>query len=189
MVPDRVVARPRPIELITGEALACRTDLGRSELVEGRIVMLSPTRLRHGTTENLFGEVLRRFVREQNAGVVAVGEVGIYTRRDPDTVRGADVLFMSNGRLARLGEAAYLDVAPELVVEVLSPDDLWSRVRKKLREYFDIGVQLVWVADPEDRTVHVFRSPTEVQVLAEGDVLTGGDVLPGFSAPVATLFA
>ena len=175
--------------LVTGEALAAMGDIGRSELVEGKIIMLSPTGWPHGKSERRFGHALGSFVDEHHLGEVLVGEVGIYTRRDPDTVRGADVIFISNERLAQLTSAGFLDVAPELIVEIMSPDDRWSEVKQKIREYFSIGALLVWVADPSDKTVSVYRSLTEVRVLAESDLLGGEEVLPGFSVSVASLFA
>lgn len=117
------------------------------------------------------------------------------TARNPDTVRGADVAFISNQRLAQVQSQSYLDVAPKLIVGVLSPDDTglsqgesWSEVNEKLDEYFAVGVQVVWVADPGRRQFHVYQSPTELERLTEEDTLTGDPVLPGFSIPVAELF-
>jgi Uma2 family endonuclease len=114
--------------------------------------------------------------------------VGIYTRRNPDTVRGADALFISKERAANIKSKGYLDVAPDLVVEVLSPDDRWNEVNQKLREYFEIGVRLVWVADPTERVVYAYRSLTDVRQFAEKDQLPGDDVLAGFSVAVGNLF-
>ncbi len=175
-------------ELVTGEELLAMGNTGRCELVEGRIVMLSPTGSRHGSVEGNFYDALRSFVRPHHLGLVKVGEVGIYTHRRPDTVRGADVLYISKERAAELSGAAYLDVAPDLVVEVLSPDDRWNNIIQKLREYFAIGVRMVWVADPDSRRVSVYRSPTDVGEFTAGDSLSGDDVLPGFSVSVASLF-
>lgn len=175
--------------LVTGEALAEMGDIGRCELVEGVIVVKSPTGWLHGGVEQRFGQTLGAFVDYHQLGRVLVGEVGIYTRRNPDTVRGADVIYISKARLAQVKSSSYLDVAPELVIEVLSPDDRWSEVKQKLREYFAIGVVLVWVADPSDKTVSVYRSLTDVRILGESDLLSGEEVLPGFSIPVASLFA
>ncbi len=189
---DVVALERRPIAaptLITGEELARIGDIGRCELVEGRIVVLTPTGWLHGDYEWRFGHALGGFVAEHRLGRVLVGEVGIYTRRDPDTVRGADVVFISHERLAQLKSANFLDVAPELIVEILSPEDRWSEVKQKLREYFSIGVVMVWVADPSDKTVSVYRSLTDVRILGESDLLTGEEVLPGFSTSVAPLFA
>lgn len=175
--------------LVTGEALAEMGNIGRSELVEGKIIMRSPTSWRHGNYESRFDRILGGFVEEHQLGKVLVGEVGLYTRRDPDTIRGADVLFISTDRLAQVKSASFLDVAPELIVEVMSPDDRWSEVKQKLKEYFSIGVILVWVADPSDKTVSVYRSLTDVRLLTESDTLDGEEILPDFKVSVASLFA
>jgi Uma2 family endonuclease len=175
-------------KLVTGEELAVMGDIGRCELVEGKIAMKSPTGSRHGSVEHNFVYVLTSFVQPRKLGLVKVGEVGIYTHRNPDTVRGADVLFVSNERAAKLGTSAFLDVAPDLVVEVMSPDDRWSEMMQKLREYFEIGVRLAWVADPSSRIVYAYRSVTNVRQFGENDSLSGDDVLPGFSAAVKDLF-
>lgn len=174
--------------LLTGEALAEMGDIGRCELVEGRLIKMRPTGWRHGSHESNFDRLLAAFVNENNLGKVLVSEVGLYTRRNPDTVRGADVIFISNERLAQVKSASFLDVAPELIVEVMSPDDRWTEVKQKLKEYFSIGVNAVWVADPSDKTVSVYRSLTEVNIFSEDDSLTGDDILPGFSVSVASLF-
>jgi Uma2 family endonuclease len=75
------------------------------------------------------------------------------------------------------------------IVEVVSPGDSWSQITQKLEEYFAIGVNLVWVADPSRQRVHVYRSLSEVDILTTADELKGGEVLPGFLIPVAELFA
>lgn len=175
--------------LVTGEELLAMGDVGPCELVEGRIVWMSPTGFEHGDYEGNFYERLKAFVRQHRLGKVVVGEVGIYTQRNPDTVRAADVAFISNERYAqRKQKRGFLDVAPDLVVEIMSPEDRWSEVNQKLREYFAIGVRLVWVADPASRTVYAHRSTTDVREFTEADTLPGDDVVPGFSAAVAGLF-
>ena len=175
-------------DLMTGEELEKMPNLGRCELVEGRVVTMSPTGDVHGGCEVNFGRVLSAFVLQRGLGKVRVGEVGVYTHRDPDSVRGADVLFISNERYAQKKSRSFLDVAPDLIVEVLSPEDRWSEVTQKLREYFSIGVRLIWVADPESRTVYAYRSMTDIREFAVNDELPGDDVLPGFSVKVAELF-
>jgi Uma2 family endonuclease len=105
-------------------------------------------------------------------------------------VRAADVLFISNERYARWSNVrGFLDVAPDLIVEILCPTDRSLDTMQKLREYFAIGVRLVWVADPEARIVYAYRSLTNVTEFRNTDQLTAEDVLPGFSVPVAELFA
>ncbi len=175
--------------LLSGDELAAMGDIGPSELVEGRVVRMSPTMPRHGKVEYRMAAALGRAVEESKSGEVQVGEVGIYTHRNPDTVRGADVLFISQGRLAQATPGKFLDVAPEIVVEILSPDDRWSEVRKKLREYFEIGVLVVLVVDAEGQTIIAYRSPIDLHEYSGDDVLMLEDLLPGFRLRVADLFA
>ncbi|NJN92852.1 MAG: Uma2 family endonuclease [Anaerolineales bacterium] len=174
---------------ITGEMLSKLGNIGPAELVKGEIVYMSPTGHPHGYIEINIGGILREFVRKHKLGRVIGGEVGIYTQRNPDTVRAADVAFISRGRLAQVRSQSYLDIAPELVVEVLSPDDAWSEVMEKLEEYFVVGTLSVWIADPKREQIYVYHSLTEVQRFSSGEVLADEKVLPGFSVPVAELFA
>ncbi len=186
-----LLERTHPIpktKRITGEEYARLGLPGWHELVEGRIVKMSPTGTEHGGYEGNFHFALRVYLEVHPIGKALVGEVGIYTHRKPDTVRGADVLYISNERYAAKKSRSFLDVAPELVVEVLSPDDSWVDVTEKLREYFAIGVKLVWVADPKARVVYAYRSLTHIQEHLEGETLTAEDILPGFAVSVSALF-
>ena len=176
-------------KLLSGEDLLDMPDLGSCELVRGTIVHAQPSGFLHGKVAGRFFRALDSFVAPRKLGEVVVGEVGIYTERGPDTVRGADVAYISNERLACVKDVRrFLEVAPELIVEVVSAKQSWKKVRMKLEEYFACGVKIVWVADSRRRTVHVHSSPEAVRVLDEGDHLTGGAVLPGFRVPVAELF-
>jgi Uma2 family endonuclease len=175
-------------KLITGAELERMGDIGPCELVEGRIVSMSPTSHQHGEVETNFAAALHTYTRTHKVGKVQSGEVGIYTERNPDTVRGVDVLFISNERFAQQKSPGFLEIAPDLVVEVLSPGNSWSEIMQKLREYLAIGVRLVWIADPETRHVYAYRALTDMREFAENDDLPGDDVLPGFSVPVARLF-
>lgn len=186
MVGARGVAQDR---LITGEELLQMGDIGPCELIDGRIVPMTPTGDEHGRIEGNVFRALDEFARSRHLGKVLVGEVGIFTQRNPDRVRGADVLFISNERYSRRSSASgYLEVAPELVVEILSPSDRALDTMQKLREYFAIGVKVVWVVDSEARRVYVYRSVTDVREFQEADRLPGDDVLPEFDVSVASLF-
>src|SRR5262245_20601726 len=88
--------------LITGEELLRRGDVGPCELIDGRIVPISPTAGRHGIIESRLGSALSFLVEQQNLGWVLTGEVGIYIRRNPDRVRGADIVFLSRERWPRV---------------------------------------------------------------------------------------
>ena len=174
---------------VTGDELMRMPGLDPCELVAGRVVPMTPTNPTHGRIEANVAAALKHFVRSQNLGVVMAGEVGIFTARNPDTVRAADVLFLSHERDARRKPPqGFLDVAPELTVEILSPTDRPDQVRRKVGEYLAAGVCQVWLIDPASRTVQVHRDRGEPQSLAPGAVLTGGDVLPGFELPVDDIF-
>jgi Uma2 family endonuclease len=175
-------------KLITGKELLAMGDIGPCELVEGRIVSMSPTKLRHGRLEYRLARMLGEFVEVNDLGEIFVGEVGIYVQRNPDTVRAADVPFISHERLAKATPDDFLDVAPELVIEIMSPSDRWSEVRRKLREYLAVGVTVVLVVEPDERIISAFRSLTDVQEFTAEDVLIVEDVLPGFQLPLADLF-
>ncbi len=178
------IARP-----ITGDDLLAMGDIGRTELIDGRIVYMTPTGGEHAALEIRLGAALDAWVRPRGLGWVLVGEVGIYTRRNPDRVRGADVAFISKARRPGGPGKAFLDTAPELVVEIMSPDDRWQDVRQKIEEYFAIGVDHVWVVEPDNRVVLVYESPTEARRLGDHDTLTGEGALAGFALPIAAIFA
>jgi Uma2 family endonuclease len=174
--------------LMTGEELLHRPDLNPCELVNGRVVPTMPTGAEHGDVEAELAMRLRAYGKETQRGRAVGGEVGIYIRRNPDTVRAADVVFISRERDLRPRAKGYFEVAPELVVEVLSPDDRMSRMREKLRDYFSAGVEVVWVVDPASRRVLVHRSLTNVTSFDQQQTLTDDELLPGFSVRVSELF-
>src|SRR5439155_15960815 len=108
---------------------------------------------------------------------------------DPMRVRRPDVSAIRFGRLPRnqLYEG-HVRIAPDVAVEVVSPNDLFSDVERKVQEYLEAGVQLVWVVNPEIRIVAVHRADGSIAKLHEKDELTGENVLPGFRCPVGDLF-
>ena len=109
----------------------------------------------------------------------------------PGLVRVPDVAFASWARFpeGRVPTAPIPSLAPDLAIEVLSDSNTPREMRRKRGEYFTSGVRLVWLVDPEPRTVSVYTAPEEVSELGEDDTLDGGDVLPGFSLPLRDLFA
>jgi len=174
-------------ELLTGEELQALGDIGPCELIEGEIRRMLPADYCHGLIEIEIAAELKRWAQAQNPppGRVLGGEVGIYTRRDPNTVRGADVVYISNERLERVRSKSFLDVAPELVVEILSADDRWSEVMAKIGEYLDCGVDQVWIVDPDKVQISVYRSLAAVERFDAQATFMAGDLLPGFEIPVA----
>ena len=176
-------------KLITGEELLAMGDLGPCELIDGRIVEMTLAGGERGYIELNLASELRTFVRQHSLGWVMTGEVGIYTRRNPDRVRGADVVFISKEQLAARPGRGFLEVASELVVEIISPNDRWSDIHEKIEEYFAIGVQRIWIVEPKSRVVRVYQSPTQAQKLGQQDVLRGEGTLSEFTLTVETIFA
>ena len=174
--------------LMTGEELALHPELEPCELVNGRVVPIAFAEPIHGTIEFRLGAKLVAYAKETGRGVAMGGEVGLYTRRDPDTVRGADALFISHERYRRQGPGAFLHVAPELVVEILSPEDWPGELTTKIREYLAIGVDRVWLVDRRRRQVRIYRSPEQVETLEIGDTLRDDEILPGFALALSELF-
>ena len=176
--------------LITAEQFAQRPDSGYpEELVRGRIVPLPMPKPRHGYICNKAGRIFGNFVEEHRRGWVLNNDTGVITERDPDTVRGADVVYYSYDRLppGELPES-YAEVAPELVVEVRSPGDRWPQVLAKVAEYLEAGVLVVLVLDHKRLSAHVFDAEGTHRMLGPDDELTFPNLLPGFRVIVRQFF-
>ena len=175
--------------LITGDELARMPDHDLSELIDGRIVPMSPTNPEHGRIEANIAAAIRGFVSAQNLGIVMTGEVGIFTRWNPDRVRGADVIFISHAQYDRRTKTrGFLDVAPELVVEILSPENAHIDMRQKVAEYLAIGVRMVLVADPIGQTITAHSSGGVGRRYTENEAVPCEAAVPGFALPVAGAF-
>lgn len=179
-------------QLLTAEeffALPDPKDGSKRELVRGKVVTMPSPGFEHGEIQSNIAFALKLFLKEHPLGRVAT-ESGAVLERKPDTVRGPDVSYYSKERLP-LGQrvVAYPTEVPDLVVEVLSPSNSMKQLKAKAKEYLFAGVRLVWIVDPEDRTVTIITEPLESRTLEADATLDGGDVLPGFTCKVADLFA
>ncbi len=174
--------------LITGEQLLAMGDIGPCELIDGVIVRMSPTGERHGFLASRLISFLYQFGRDTEAGWVMGGEVGIYIRRDPDRIRAADIAFWSKRRRPDGPSTGFSEVAPNLVVEILSPTDRWPEINEKIVDYFSVAVGELWLVDPSEETVFVYRSPAQRSALRRGDTLSGAGPLNGFTLPIEELF-
>lgn len=176
--------------LITAEELAAMPEDGyRYELVRGEIVRVSPTGFEHLIIVGFLMRVLGSFVAEHDLGVVG-GEGGFILDRDPDIVRAPDVVFVRKDRLPPKDQRqSFVEMAPDLAVEVLSPSDTATAINDKVLAYLEAGVRLVWVVDAMRESVSVFESNRTARVLVGGDVIDGGDLLPGFRLVIADIFA
>jgi len=109
--------------------------------------------------------------------------------RDPDTVRAPDVAYVAKERIPETEPVGFFRGAPDLAVEVLSPNDPAGDVLAKVQDWLDAGCRAVWVVDPKTRSVTVYHSRRQITVLSESETLDGGDVLPGLRISLADLFA
>ena len=163
-------------------------DGSRHELVRGEVVTMFPPNWKHGEIAFNVAFAIKMYLLTNPIGRITV-EGGSVVERDPDTVRGPDVSFMSKERMPlekRMN--CYAEGAPDLCVEVLSPSNTRTHIREKLGEYFAGGAKLVWVVDPNERSVKVYRDAANARTVKEDAALDGGDVLPGFSYPVSKFF-
>lgn len=177
-------------KLITVEELARMPDTGKFvELVKGSIIKMSPTGRMHGRIVSKIDRYLGMFVEQHRLGETYGAETGFILRRDPDTLRAPDVAFVGTERLAQQHAEGFLEGAPDLAVEVISPSETRRAVEEKVLDYLHAGTQLIWLVQPETQTVTIYRSLDNIRILTAADTLDGGDLLPGFTLPVAELFA
>ncbi len=182
---DRVRLQPSPGTATERDLL--RPEGRLCELVEGVLVEKAM-----GFAESLLVVelilALGSFVKAHRLGMVT-GADGM-VRLFPGLVRIPDVAFFSWDRIP--GDVAPSEpvpaLAPDLAVEVLNRGNTKREMERKLREYFEAGVRLVWMIDPKTRTARIFTSPEASTRLGEGQRLDGGDVLPGFALPLGELF-
>lgn len=166
------------------------------ELVRGELKRkgdphnMSPTGFKHGTIVARLTVALGQHIEAHDLGEVTGAETGFKLASDPDTVRAPDVGFVRRERIPA-GEFTekFWPGAPDLAVEVMSPNNTLSEVDEKVEDYTAAGVRLIWVVNPKKRTVTVYHLNSEPIALSEGDTLDGLDVVTGFQYNVARLFA
>ncbi|MBX9622930.1 MAG: Uma2 family endonuclease [Gemmataceae bacterium] len=175
--------------LLTADEFARRYAGRRVELVLGRVVEVPVSFPKHGKVCHRVSQALGNFVDAHDLGHVVINDSWVVVERDPDTARGPDVAFFSYARLPK-GPIpdGLLPVVPELVFEVRSPTDRWTRMIAKMLEYTAAGVAVVVILDPKTASASVFRSDDRQDIFEAGDELTLPDILPGFSVPVRKFF-
>lgn len=180
---------PPSDRLVTAAELAEHPEWGRCELIAGRVVTLSPSKGRHGMIAGLIHSHLGAHVLPRDLGYVFAAETGILLSSDPDTVRAPDVAFIRKERMPADGlPDEFLRVAPDLVVEVVSPSDRFSATVEKIEAYLRAGVRTAWIVDPRTRTIHVYRKDRPAEVLRASDTLREEELLPGWTLPLEKVF-
>jgi Uma2 family endonuclease len=185
-----MTTRTKPVT--ARELLEMPDDGTRRELVRGELTEMVPAGNRHGyVAGEIFGE-LRSHVKVNKLGRTYVAETGFKLASDPDTVLAPDAAFVSRERLGEAREVeGYWPGAPDLVVEVVSPNDRHSEVLDKALAWLEADCRMVLVADPRKRTITVYRSRDDIRVLTAeaGDIVDGADVVPGWKLSLTEIFA
>lgn len=172
------------------ELLEMPEDSVRHELVEGELREMAPAGNRHGYVAGEFFGELRNHVKANNLGRVYAAETGFKISSDPDTVLAPDAAFVRRERLDEVGEVdGYWPGAPDLVVEVVSPNDRHSGVVEKALSWLGASCRMVLVADPERQAVTVYRSLEDIRILTGRESVDGADVVPGWRLPLSDIFA
>ncbi len=186
MTGDRpyLAAMASPALITAEELLHLHLPDKRVELVRGALVVREPTGARHGRVTVRLTAPLADFVQANGLGQVYAAETGFKLATQPDTVRAPDIAFVSRTRLSDPEPEGYPALAPDLVVEVLSPGDRPGETLGKVAEWLDAGCRLVWVVDPKRRLARVYRQDGSETLVSADDALSGEDVVPGFSVPL-----
>lgn len=159
----------------------------RYELVRGRLIRMSPVAPRHGGVTVTLASLLWTHVRAHRLGRVWT-EVGFRLFDNPDTVRAPDVAFVTADRLPAPDAAGFYRGAPDLAIEVLSPDDRPADVRRKVRDYLSAGTPMVVVVDPAARTVTVHGRRATPRIFRDADTLDLDPIVAGFRVSVGSVF-
>jgi len=177
-------------KLMTVEEFEQLSDDGnRYELVRGELRQMPAGGLLHGDIGMGIGARLWIHVQPGRLGRVYNADTGFRLFPDQETAYMPAVAFVRVERLGLVDDYAKLGrLAPDLVVEVVSPTDRMSKVVEKVMDYLDAGVLLVWVVEPRRRLVTVYGPDRVPRELGEGDVLDGGEVLPDFRLPIVDVF-
>ena len=160
-------------------------DGNQHELDEGELIVMPPPMLRHGQIQALLAHLLRSFVKDRALGIVAT-ECGF--RLSDETVRGPDVVFIRQERIPLLDFDHYSAIAPDLVVEILSPSVNARQFNRKIGQYLKSGTHTIWVLDPDSETINVYQREGSFRMLGPTDIIDAPELLPGFSAPVRSFF-
>ena len=182
--PEQVVTSPTPIETDMTLEEFLQSDLEGYEYVEGELMPMSPTSGEHGDISMSLVLFLGPYVYENQLGRVYTSDTGFQIG---DRVLMPDIAFVSSARLPDNRRKAF-SISPDLAVEIVSPTDAQFRVVEKALIYLSAGTQLVWVIEPVAKTVTVYRSETDIKTLTREDILTGEEVIEGFSCKISQLF-
>jgi Uma2 family endonuclease len=186
---NTVMKTPETKVWTDAEFMALPDDGNRYELVKGELINMGNSGALHGYIAIILSAALFALVTSRKLGVLLDSSTA-FTMKNGNK-RSPDIAFFAKERLQGLEELpmGFLEGAPDLVVEILSPGNTVAEIEDKIVEYFANGTRLLWVISPGQHYVLVYRSGYEPQrLLTSGDFLEGEEVVPGFTFPVADLF-
>ena len=173
--------------MTAAELLAMPEDDCRYELVRGELITLPIEGGLHGSVASRFNRRLGAFAEARDLGETFT-RTGFILASDPDTVRGPDVSFVSNARLSGDTSDGYFTIAPDIAIEVVSPNDTYTEVAEKVAEYLAAGTRLVVVVDPINRAITKHTERGGITRLGESDTLALDDIMLGFECAAADIF-
>lgn len=175
--------------LMTAEEFVQKHGGDYVELIDGIVEPIPMPQPLHGGVCARATRLFGNFIDDNGLGLICSNDTFVLVRRNPDRVRGADVVYWSKAKLPGGPVlAGLLTAPPDLCAEVVSPTNDWSEIFTKVGEYLKAGVTVVVVLDPDSLTASVYRKNEFQQIFDNGDDLTLPDVLPGFAVPVRRFF-
>ena len=176
-------------KLYTAEELERLCAQGhRYELIRGELQEMAPVGLKHANATWRLAGYVHIFLAEHDLGEGFGGEPGCVIASGPDTVLAPDWAFIAKERLPDEIPDKFGAIVPDIVLETRSPNDTCKEVQEKVKLWLQAGARIVWELDPKARVLTVYRPDTEPRTLGIEDELSGEDVLPGFTLPLAKLF-
>ncbi len=162
----------------------------RFELIEGEVIEMSRPSVKHGRICLKIGHLLENYLDSIGKGTAASNDSGVLLQLDPPTLKGPDIVLFADTLTDEQESTLGLKTrpVPTLVVEIRSPEDRTSPLHEKVRLYLNAGVSLVWVVEPEDKVVKIFKRGADDRVAKLEDTLDGNGVLPDLSIRVAEVF-
>ena len=175
--------------LTAADLLRLYSEGVRGELIRGELCQTMPVGHEHGKIVVNLTVLLGTYVKSQKLGELTASDAGVWLERNPDTVREPDIAYFSAEKIpSGVRITGYVEVVPDLVVEVASPSDSLREVNDKALMWLSYGVSLVWVVNPDSRSVDVYRAGRAASTLTESNTLDGLDALPGFTCAVSEVF-
>ena len=179
-----------PPVVYTARDLERLSDQGHHyELVKGELRPMSPSGGPHGSATSRISFYVNGLVYGDELGETFAAETGFFVEQDPDTILAPDFAFVSQERLPDPLPKSYVPVVPDFAVETRSPNDTKREVSEKVEEWLTAGVRLVWVVEPEKRTITTHRLGREGLTFTAGETVDGEDVLPGLAVPLDLIFS